>query len=289
MKRPPPAVRALALAELSGAYPHLRFAVRSADGRQQGHDAGARHPLAGTGKLVLACAVARLAARDPGLLGDRLTLTGARRDAARSGTLRLMSGELTLTVDDALTLIVGTGDARCVLALLDHLRDRAYDVVGEARAHVAGLGLEDTEITGLETDGRPEGSSNGTSWGEGLRGVTTPSDLCALLTTLPEPVLGWMGAAFEPAGLASGLPGFGPRTVPHQTVAGWELLADAGGLEDPDDPDDPRGWASVLVLPGAVVAAYLPARQADGTAVAPLQASTTLGALGLSVWQEFHS
>lgn len=279
----------MGMGDCASTYPQLRFAVRSADGQQQGHDAGARHPLAGTGKLVLACAVARLATRDPGLLRERLTLTGAHRAAARSGTLRLMGGELSLTVDDALALIVGTGDARCVLALLDHLRDRAYDVVGEARSHVIGLGLEDTEITGLETDGRPNGGqSGGASWGEGLTGVTTPSDLCTLLTTLPDPVLGWMGAAFEPAGLASGLPGFGPRTVPHQTVAGWELLGHetGGGL---GSSDDPPGWASVLVLPGAVVAAFLPAGHPDGSTVTPLEASTTLGTLGLSAWQHLHA
>ncbi|MGM7669906.1 serine hydrolase [Microbacterium sp. A93] len=275
MNRPLPVVRSLPLADLSAAYPQLRFAVRFADGHQQGHDAGARHPLAGIGKLVLACAVARLAAGNPDLLGERLTLTGVRRVDARSGTLRLMSGELTVTVDDAMALIVGTGDARCVLALLDHLRDRAYDVVGEARAHVTALGLENTEIMGLETDDHPDGAHSGrASWGEGLTGTTTPADLCTVLASLPEPVLGWMGAAFEPAGLASGLPGFGPRTVPHRTVAG-------GAGPTGEAP----GWASVLVLPGAMVAARLAAEHPDGTAVTPLEASAALGTLGLAVWQ----
>lgn len=275
MNRPLPVIRSLPLADLTAAYPQLRFAVRSADGHQQGHDDGARHPLAGTGKLVLACAVARLAARNPDLLGERLTLTGARREAARSGTLRLMSGELTLTVGDAMALIVGTGDARCVLGLLDHLQDRAFDLVAEAQALVAERGVQDTEITGRETE-------TGVSWGEGFTGWTTPAGLCALLSELPEPVLGWMGTAFEPAGLASALPGFGPRTVPHQTVAGWELL----GHQATRGADGPRGWDSVLVLPGAVAAAFLPAARPDGTAVTPLEATAALGTLGLSVWQD---
>lgn len=282
-----PSVCVVALDELAVPFPHLRFAVRSADGLHLGHDAGARHPLAGTGKLVLACAVARLAARDPDLLGGRLTLTGARRKAARSGTLRLMSGEPALTVDDAMALIVGTGDAMCVLAVLEHLRERGADVVAEARAHATDLGLQDTEITGLEGAGLPDGGrAGGVSWGEGLTGMTTPSDLCTLLATLPEPVRGWMDTSFEPAGLASGLPGFGPHTVPHQTVAGGDLLEDES---DKEDSGLPHGWASVLVLPGAVVAAFLPARLSDGTVVSPLEASTTLGTLGLSVWQDLNA
>lgn len=286
MNRPVSTVQSMPLAELPAAYPQLRFAARSADGHQQGHDAGARHPLAGTGKLVLACAAARLAARSPGLLTEQLTLTSARREASRSGTLRLMRGELTLTVDDAMALIVGTGDARCVLALLDHLQDRAYDVVGEAQTLVVELGVQDTEITGLETASLGDAKiPNGVSWGEGLVGTTSPSDLCTLMSALPGPVLGWMDAAFEPAGLASGLPGFGPRTVPHQTVAGAALL----GQRPTSGPGGPQGWASVLALPRAVVAAFLPAALPDGTAVTPLEASAILGTLGLSVWQDLSA
>ena len=286
MNRPLPAVQSVPLAQFPAAFPHLRFAVRSVDGRQQGHDAGARHPLSGTGKLVLACAVARLAGRDADLLGQRLALTDRHRAGARTGTLRLMSGELRLTVDDAMALAVGTGEAMGVLAVLELLQDRGIDVAAEARDLVAERGLQDTEITGTEITGLE--TAAGTSWGEGLTGWTTPADLCTLLSELPETVLGWMGAAFEPAGLASGLPGFGPRTVTHQTVAGSELAMGSGGA------DGPRGWASVLVLPGAVVAAFLPADPpADdgpgGTAQTPLQASTALGSLGLSAWQDLSA
>lgn len=278
-----PAVRAFSLAELPTAYPHLRFAVQATDGHQQGHDAGHRHPLAGTGKLVLACAVARLAAEDPGLLGERITLAGAARESARTGPLRLMRGEPTLTVDDAMSLIVGTGDARCVLAVLDHLQGRSdgsADLVGEARTQVTTLGLRGTEIVGME-------SASGPSGGEGLTGWTTPQDLCTLLTALPEAVRRWMEAAFEPAGLASALPGFGPRTVEHRTVAGQGLPAGSVST-GPGGPGAP-GWASVLVLPGAVVAAHHAAEHPDGTTVTPLEASTALGTLGLAVWQDLRA
>ena len=280
-------VRAVPLEVFPVACTGLCFAVRFADGRELAHDAGARHPLSGTGKLVLACAVARLAGRDAELLGQRLTLTDRHRAGARAGTLRLMSGELSLTVEDAMALIIGTGEAMGVLAVLELLDDRGIDVAAEARDLVAERGLQDTEITGPET-------ADGISWGEGLTGWTTSADLCTLLSDLPGPVLRWMGAAFEPAGLASGLPGFGPRTVPHQTVAGGGWPLGAGGSGEDLGAGSPRGWASVLVLPGAVVAAFLPAEAPadegpDGTAKTSLQASTALGSLGLSAWQDLSS
>ncbi|VXC12306.1 serine hydrolase [Citricoccus sp. K5] len=263
-----PAVRALRLGDIPAAYPQLRFAVRFSDGRESSHDAGARHPLAGTGMLVLAAAVARLAESDPGLLGERLTLTADHRRASRTGTLRRMDSELQLTVDDALSLLVGTGDGACLQAVLEFLAGRGVDLLDVARTVVTDGNLADTEVTGFE----PEA------------GVTTPADLCTALSRLPEPVLGWMGQVFEPAGLASALPGFGPRTVPHHTVAGWEPAGALSG--EPTGDLSQTGFASVLVLPGAaVVAAYLPALHQDGTAVTPLEVSTDFGTLGLSVWR----
>ncbi|MGW9550523.1 serine hydrolase [Citricoccus zhacaiensis] len=264
------AVRTMSLMEVPRAYPQVRFAVRFADGREFSHDAGARHPLAGTGTLVLATAVARLAESDPGLLGERLTLTADHRRASRTGTLRRMDSELQLTVDDALSLLVGTGDGACLQAVLEFLAGRGVDLLDVARTVVADWNLADTEITGFE----PEA------------GVTTPADLCTALSRLPERVLGWMGQVFEPAGLASALPGFGPRTVPHHTVAGWEPASALSG--EPTGDLSRTGFASVLVLPGAaVVAAYHPARQQDGTAVTPLEVSTAFGTLGLSVWRSW--
>ncbi|QCU77192.1 hypothetical protein E7744_02385 [Citricoccus sp. SGAir0253] len=303
------------------------------------HEADRPHALAGTGKLVLALAVARLADDEPGLLAQPVEIGARHRAGARAGTLRLMGGDLSLAVGDAMALVVGTGDGACVLALLEALAARGVDVLAEARRAVADVGLAATELTGLEA---------GESWGEGLLGTTTPADLCALLerlvaagmpvahggapagpprvahrlaamgeaagapggpaspsppvanpapateegsgapggpAPLPAPVadrvLGWMGTAFEPAGLASALPGFGPRTLPHRTVSGWELLAPPGA----------PGCASVLVLPAGVgtgspaacVAAYHPGARADGSAVPPRERSRTLGALGLAV------
>ncbi|WP_313815301.1 serine hydrolase [Citricoccus sp.] len=263
-----PAVRAVPLSEIPAAYPQMRFAVRFADGRESSHDAGARHPLAGTGTLVLAAAVGRCAESDPGLLGERLTLTAEHRRASRSGTLRRMDSELRLTVDDALALIVGTGDGACLQAVLEFLADRGVDLLGVARTLIGDWNLVDTEISGFE----PE------------TGVTTPADLCTALSGLSGRVLGWMGQVFEPAGLASALPGFGPRTVPHHTVAGWDPAGALGG--DPIGGRSRPGFASVLVLPDtAVVAAYHPALQRDGTAVTPLEVSTAFGTLGLSVWR----
>jgi Beta-lactamase enzyme family len=275
MNPAPAAVRTIPLEDVPAAYPQLRFAVRFPDGREKAHDAGTRHPLAGTGKLLLAIAVARWAERRPELLEDRLTLTADHRAAARTGTLRALSGDLQLTVDDALALIVGTGDGACVLAVLEHLAGRGIDVPDLARRLVAEAGMHGTELAGLEPDADPEGAS----WGEGLLGETTPADLCTLLSRLPGRVVGWMGKAFEPAGLASALPGFGPRTIEHHTLAGFELGAPAGA----------PGYASVLALPAgvgnppAVAAAYHPARHEDGRRASALEVTAALGTLGLAV------
>lgn len=354
--------RAVSLSQVPTAVPGLRFAVRFPDGtgsagagrgdvgRGAGaeHEAGASHPLAGTGKLFLALTVARLAAREPGLAPTPLTIRDEHRAAARTGTLRRMSGDLDLTVDDAMALVVGTGDGACVAALLEHLARRGIDVLAEARDLTAALGLDATALTALEetvggatapdagargsvgdaggTEGTGVTEGAAASWGEGLTGSTTPGDLCTLLCRLvaaaspgvvapadrhgadgtegdgtggvatadtadplgavvADRVLGWMGTAFEPAGLAGVLPGVGPRTLPHRTVTGLELCTPPGA----------GGWASVLILPAdvesgrptACVAAYQPPvhRGEEGrrTAVRPLEASAALGTLGLAV------
>jgi hypothetical protein len=279
MDRSIPTVRAVPLGDIPTAYPALRFAVRFPDGREVSHDAGVRHPLAGAGKLVLAVVVARLAEDRPGLLRDGLTLTAAHRSVARTGTLRTLSGDLRLTLDDALALVVGTGDGTCAAAVLEHLATRGIDVLGEAQSLVAELGLQGTRLTGLETGTKAEADPEGASWGEALVGETTVADLCTLASGLPETVLGWMGTVFEPAGLASALPGFGPRTLRHHTLSGFGLNA----------PDGAPGCASVLVLPAGVgtapvvAAAYQPAQDEGGAPVTGLEASTALGTLGLAV------
>lgn len=289
------ALGVVSLQDITTSAPGLRFAVRfpaapgGAERAAVAHEADTPHPLAGTGKLFLAVAVARLAERDPGLLVSPLTIRGEHRAAARSGTLRRMSGELQLTLDDAMALVVGTGDGACVTALLGLLEARGVYVLAEAQQVVADLGLDATTFTGLESSaGDRDGVQAGESWGDGLLGRTTPDDLCTLLEHLAiggepksERVLAWMDKAFEPAGLASALPGFGPRTIPHRTVSGVELLAPPGG----------PGCASVLILPAdagtgrptACVATYHPrSRGADSTAYAP-EASAVLGSLGLAV------
>lgn len=413
------APRTVALSQVPTAAPGLRFAVwfpgaavegpggvrrdadvrRGADVRRDAgvghgaehgaeheteHEAGEPHPLAGTGKLFLALTVARLAARDPELLATPLTVRAGHRAVARTGTLRQMSGELELTVDDAMALVIGTGDGACAAALLEHLARRGVDVLAEARDLTAALGLDATALTGLESTeletttpdtGAPETETgaNATegagvtedasgahrtertndtdvpaaSWGEGLVGTTMPGDLCTLLCRLvaaaspgvvfpagrhdtagagaedgredgadgegrrrggattpgaaggaaiaeagdplgaevADRVLGWMGTVFEPAGLASALPGVGPRTLPHRTVTGLELRTPPGN----------GGWASVLILPAdvgrgrptACVAAYQPpahpGEAGRRAAVHPLEASAALGTLGLAV------
>jgi hypothetical protein len=343
----------VSLRDLTTSAPGLRFAVRipgEPGGGRHGaaaHEADAPHPLAGTGKLFLAVVVARLAEQDPGLLSTPLTIRGEHRAAARSGTLRHMTGDLRLTADDAMALIVGTGDGACTVALLGLLEEEGLDVMAQARQVVTDLGLGATTFTGLETAAHGQGQGEdqgqgdegaGESWGEGLIGTTTPADLCTLLEHLveaagaeaeasagfsdssagfsdasvdsrggtgdapetPEPpetpetrsgsllktavadrVLAWMGKVFEPAGLASALPGFGPRTIPHRTVSGLELLTPPGAA----------GCASVLILPAdvgtgrpaACVAAYQPRTLDDGSRVTSGEVGAVLGSLGLAV------
>jgi hypothetical protein len=347
-RRPAPGV--VPLQDIPTSAPGLRFAVRfpaapederPAAGRPEAeqwhslagtgggmrpevaHDAEESHPLAGTGKLFLAVAVARLAALEPGVLAESLTIRGEHRAAARSGTIRRMTGELGLTVDDAMALIVGTGDGACTVALLEFLADRGVEVLAEARRLAADLGLRATAFTALEKSTGVEGSGGaGESWGEGLVGTTTAADLCTLLVQLigaptvqavpssglsnrpvdrwrdtgegrerpsgsvlhaavADRVIGWMGKTFEPAGLASALPGFGPRTIPHRTVSGLELLTPPGA----------PGCASVLILPAGVgtgaptacVSAYQPPTRADGSAVSSREVTAVLGSLGLAV------
>lgn len=237
-------------------------------------DAGGRrslHPLAGTGKLFAAVTLAELFAADAGLAAMPVTITGAHRRAAAVGPLRIpadpgerTSGapdELTLSLHDALALIIGTSDAAAALALRQTLESRGLDLVAESRALVERALVQEetaphTAIAGLED---PEGAR-----GDLLTGRTSPDELCRLLMLLAgsgdllsggprvlspagaQAVLGWMAQVFEPSGLARSLPGFGPKKVPQWTVSGTEFRA--GHL------DDAEGWSSVLITcrPGAV-------------------------------------
>ncbi|MBE1514088.1 serine hydrolase [Nesterenkonia halotolerans] len=295
-------VRMLSLQECATAYPELRFAVGAADAKPvtgYGTDTPASraeeaHDLAGVGKLFLGLTLAHLGEGDEGFLEHTLTVTVEHRAGARTGTLQLMSGDLELSVDDAVNLVFSTGDAACVLALLEFTKSEGVDLLAEAQSLVDTLGLNTFQFTGTE---------EAESWGEGLLGRTTcagtlellralriPSDLETAATAATElaepPVLsvetrqrmhGWMGRVFEPAGLASALPGFGPKRVPHQTLSGLELTA--RGAE--------RGYSSVLTLPTEAgewvhLAAHLPPSSA--VFQSPRDVSAVLGTLGLAAY-----
>lgn len=285
-------VKMLNLQACAAAWPEQLFAAAGA-GESVELIAASRaeemHDLAGIGKVMLGLTLAHLGEGDEGFLEHSLRVTDEHRQGARTGTLRLMSADLELSVDDALNLVLSTGDGACVLALLDFAESEGVDLLSEARGVASMLGLGSMQLSGVE---------RGESWGEGLLGETTPAQTLRLLRTLGTPaelnaesanlsglsvetrhrVQGWMSKVFEPAGLAAALPGFGPYRVPHQTVSGWEVTA--RGLE--------RGYSSVLSLPTESgewvhVAAHLPASSAG--VVSARDASAVLGSLGLSAYR----
>ena len=248
------------------------------------------HPLAGAGKLFAAVALAELGAADAGSAAMPVTITAAHRRAAAVGPLRIPAGsgrrtsgapeELTLSLHDALALIIGTSDVAASLALREAVESRGLDLVAQSRALVERILTREetaphTTITGLED---PDGAR-----GDLLTGRTSPDELCRLLMLLardggllegripdggtldaPAPergsrvlssvaaraVLGWMAQVFEPSGLARSLPGYGPKKVPQWTVSGLESR--------PGHPDgaDGEGWTSVLITsrPGVMSA-----------------------------------
>lgn len=287
-------VEMITLDECAVAYPDLRFTVAAAGSAGVAAESRAEEPhdLAGIGKLLFGLTLAQLGEAEAGFFERAITVTADHRAAARTGTLRLMSGDLELSVDDALNLVFSTGDGACVLALRDVVDAEGVDLFAQARAVTAVLGLDSVQLTGIEADA---------SWGEGLLGQTTTAATVQLLRLLGTPgdlasgagsdspwaggvscamlrrVSGWMGKVFEPAGLASALPGYGPRRVPHQTLSGWELTA--AGAE--------RGYSSVLSLPNEAgewvhVAAHLPPSSAG--VVSPRDVSAVLGTLGLAAY-----
>lgn len=232
------------------------------------------HPLAGVGKLFAALALAERASGEPELLKLPVTITGRHRQQAILGPLRTHTGDLTLSLGDALSLIVGTADAAAALAVRETLTAHGIDLAAEAqelvtRLHRARTPLVSTRITGMED---AEGSQ-----GDLLLGRTTAEDLMTLLTMMVRcggliadaaertlapgaaaQVLEWMAQVFEPDGLTYALPGYGPKKVPQWSVS-------AGPLRSPSSPE---GWASVMIsrpelaggVPGLVcAAAHIPA------------------------------
>ncbi|GAB3188068.1 serine hydrolase [Nesterenkonia suensis] len=304
--------------EATAAHPGVLSAIGGVTGG--GHDGGTVgrdvlghrdfHPLAGTGKLLAALALAEVDAADPGLLEMPVTITAAHRLAAVVGPLRLPPGsrghagegaaDLTLGLHDALGLIIGTSDAATSLAVRDALETRGVDLAAEARAFFDRFRLRDepsfhTQITGFED---PE-----TARGDLLTGETSAHELRQLLMmltaggglvgedvsdrgklglnpTAAHRVLGWMSQVFEPSGLAWALPGYGPKKVPQWTVSGLESRAAQHGAAVSE------GWTSVLITrrPGVAptdggvlwMAAHVPARTGR-------DASRILGELGLTL------
>lgn len=172
-------------------------------------------PFAGVGKLFFASTVVELAKTIPGLWCDVLDVTPEHRHRANTGSLRHLTGPLQLSVDDAMQLIIGSGDGAAVLAIIDSLHSRGIDVLETGRRLVAEL--DNTTISGLEQH----------SSGEGFTGTTTANDLLTLLRHIVDDngrLEGWMASVFEPAGLASELPGYGRYTIKHWTIADWARL-----------------------------------------------------------------
>lgn len=277
---------------------------------QHTHAPTTNHPLAGVGKLFAALTIAESAVEDPQLLKAPVTITGEHRRQAEVGPLRTHTGDLTLCVGDAVGLIIGTCDAAAALGLRASLEQRNFDLLAKARSLVERLShsapaLNQTVIAGYED---PQNAT-----GDLLEGVTSPQDLVRLLAALAEAggltgseasasssraqaspvtgirhapahrVLGWMAQVFEPAGLAYGLPGFGPKRVSQWSVSGLELRSDTAG----------QGWASVLITRPdgaesdtelAVAAAFL-AGGAEAEPARGLVFPQAFGDLGLAAYR----
>ncbi len=282
-------VAVLPVIELSGALPGLSFSVEAHHGGSAAQGEDRVHPFSGAGKLIFGTVLAELSVEDPSLLAAGVSLLDKHRGQARTGTLRLLSGDMSLSVDDAANLVLSTGDAAAALALLEFLDRRGVDLRQAAQELLTRLMLTSTQVTGLEG---PQGSA-----GEGFLGTTTPQDLLRLLACLcasmegeerrsvmiaPEAsrsVLRWMRGVFEPGGLASALPGHGPHRVPHWTVSGWESLSQG---ED-------QGCASVLITHSSTAgwvcaAAFHPAWRTLSSVSSPRDVSAAFGTLGLSAY-----
>lgn len=216
--------------------------------------------FSGVGKLFFACTLAALEQAEPDLFSQTVNVTAQHRAQANTGSLRHLTDAVRLSVDDAAGLMIGSGDGAATLALLEHFTARGVDVLDYARQHFAHL--PNTTITGTE-----ERSS-----GEGFTGTTTGADLLTLLRSVVEAdgrVKRWMSSVFEPAGLASSLPGYGPHTVEHWTVSDWGRVVD-------DHLDE--GRTSVLILNCPTGLRGLAAHAPVGTLDVPAK----FGGVGLS-------
>lgn len=169
-------VAVLPAAELPEVLPELSLSIEAHHSGNVAHGADRVHPFSGVGKLIFGAALAELGAEDPALLAASISLLADHRARACTGTLRLLSGDMSFSVDDAANLVLSTGDGAAALALLEFLERRGVDLRRTAQELLTRLKLTGTQVTGLEG---PEGSA-----GEGVLGTTTPQDLLHLLTHL---------------------------------------------------------------------------------------------------------
>lgn len=218
--------------------------------------------FSGVGKLFFACTLAELESITPGVFDDRLDIREHHRLNAYTGSLLHLSGSMRVTVDDAMHLMIGSGDGAATMALLEYFTARGIDIVEHGRRYVASL--NSTTITGVE-----ERSS-----GEGFTGTTTAADLLTVLRRVIEDdgrVKQWMSSVFEPDGLANALPGYGPHTVEHWTVSGWGRVRDYHKYQ---------GRTSVLIIDRPRGPVGLAAHAPIGTQ----DVSVKFGSLGLAAY-----
>lgn len=228
---------------------------------------GIAFTFSGIGKLLLAYTLNNIETQEPGLLEQTLAISDEHRARADTGSLRHLTGDLQVTVEDALRLILSSGDAAATLALLEHLDANDVDVVACGQAMVDNL--PHTEITGIEQE---------RSAGDGFTGTTTAADVLQLLRNIIDDdgrILQWMSHTFEPAGLASALPGYGPHTVEHWTISGWARLTETQAIE---------GRTSVLILNGEHGRFGVVAHAPVGTQDVPAK----FGSLGLSTLADLN-
>ena len=217
-------------------------------------------PFSGVGKLFFAHTLVALEDEHPGLFDNKIEITSHHRAMADSGPLRFLTGTIQLTVDDAVALMLQTGDGAATMGLLGFVEASGINIIDDA--HRVLEHLENTTVTGLEDR----------SMGEGFIGTTTAADILTLLRQIIDNngrLKTWMSAVFEPAGLANALPGYGPHTVEHWTVSGWARIYSLK-LD--------QGRTSALILQCADRLVGLTAHAPVGTQ----DVSAKFGSLGLS-------
>src|SRR5699024_11049625 len=83
--------------------------------------------FSGVGKLFFACTLAELERTAPGVFDDRLYIREHHRLNAYTGSLLHLSGSMRVTVDDAMHLVIGSGDGAATMALLEYFTARGID------------------------------------------------------------------------------------------------------------------------------------------------------------------